>query len=135
MGDSYVTIQGWVGSNVDAKDAKGVPLATFRLGSTPRFRRDGDWVDGPTSWFTVNCWRGLANNVQASVHVGDPVIVHGRVRVDVWERGEDQPPSVKWFVDATWVGHDMTKGISTFLKPARPEPDQARQDEPVDDAA
>ena len=60
--------------------------ASFRVGSTPRYLRNGTWVDGQTSWFTVNCWRSLGRNVAESVRRGDAVVVHGRVRVDVWER-------------------------------------------------
>ena len=45
-------------------------------------------------------------------------MVHGRVRVDVWER-EDHSNSVTWIIDATFVGHDLTKGTSSFAKTAR----------------
>ena len=91
MNDSYVTLQGWVGNDVDLRDAGGTPCASFRLGCTPRFLKGGTWVDGHTSWFTVNCWRALAGNVAASVRRGDAVIVHGRVRVEVWERRGSLP--------------------------------------------
>ena len=73
-------------------------------------------MDGQTSWFTVNCWRGLGKNVGDSIKRGDAVVVHGRVRVDVWER-EGQPASVTWVVDATFVGHDLTKGTSASRRP------------------
>ena len=56
-------------------------------------------------------------------------MVHGRVRVDVWER-EDQPSSVTWIIDATFVGHDLTKGTSSFAKTARGQRDP-REDEAV----
>jgi len=88
------------------------------VGSTPRYNKGGTWVDGQTSWFTVNCWRGLGKNVNDSIKRGDAVVVHGRVRVDVWER-EGQPNSVSWVVDATFVGHDLNKGTSSFAKTAR----------------
>ena len=83
--------------------------ASFRVGSTPRYNKGGTWVDGQTSWYTVNCWRGLGKNVGDSIKRGDAVVVHGRVRVDVWER-EGQPASVTWVVDATFVGHDLNQG-------------------------
>jgi single-strand DNA-binding protein len=50
---------------------------------------------------------------------GDAVIVHGRVRVDVWSPREGEPPRVSWVVDASFVGHDLTKGTSTFTKTTR----------------
>jgi single-strand DNA-binding protein len=127
MNESYVTVQGWVGNDVDLRDAGETQVASFRLGSTPRYNRGGTWVDGQTSWFTVNCWRALGRNVKESVQRGDAVIVHGRVRVDVWER-EGMPNSVQWVVDASFVGHDLTKGTSSFLKTARVAKDPREDD-------
>ncbi len=129
MNESYVTVQGWVGNDVDLREAGDTQVASFRVGSTPRYNRGGAWVDGQTSWFTVNCWRALGRNVKESVQRGDAVIVHGRVRVDVWER-EGQPSSVQWVVDASFVGHDLTKGTSSFLKTAR-VPKDPREDDAV----
>lgn len=123
MNETYVTLQGWVGNEVDLRDVGDTQCASFRVGCTPRFQRGGIWMDGDTSWYTINCWRSLARNVAESVRTGDAVVVHGRVKVDVWER-EGQPPSVAWVVDATFVGHDMSKGASTFTKALRtPAPD------------
>ena len=118
MNESYVTLQGWVGGEVDVRDVGETKCASFRVGSTPRYNRNGTWVDGQTSWYTVNCWRGLGSNVHQSLKRGDAVVVHGRVRVDVWER-EGQSSSVTWIIDATFVGHDLTKGTSSFVKTAR----------------
>jgi single-strand DNA-binding protein len=120
MNESYVTLQGWVGGDVDIRDVGETQCASFRVGSTPRYNRNGTWVDGQTSWYTVNCWRGLGKNVHDSVKRGDAVVVHGRVRVDVWER-EGKPNSVSWIVDATFVGHDLNRGTSSFLKTTRAE--------------
>lgn len=118
MNETYVTLQGWVGNDVDLREVGETPCASFRVGCTPRRQRGGQWVDGETSWFTVNCWRSLARNVAESVRRGEAVVVHGRVKVDVWER-EGQPPSVAWIVDATFVGHDLSKGTSSFTKAQR----------------
>lgn len=118
MNDSYVTLQGWVGGDVDVREVGDQQCATFRVGSTPRYLKAGAWVNGTTSWYTVKCWRALGANVAASVRRGDAVVVHGRVRVDVWER-EGQPPSVTWVVEAAFVGHDLNRGTTTFAKSAR----------------
>jgi len=128
MNETYVTLQGWVGTDVELREVGDTQVASFRVGSTPRFNRGGEWVNGDTSWYTVDCWRALGRNVAESIRTGDPVVVHGRVRVDVWER-EDQPASVRWIVDATFVGHDLTKGTSAFVKPARTAPVDPAQDE------
>ncbi len=130
MNESYVTLQGWVGGDVDVRDVGETTCASFRVGSTPRYLRNGTWVDGQTSWYTVNCWRALGRNVKESVRRGDAVVVHGRVRVDVWER-EGQPSSVSWIIDATSVGHDLTRGTSSFSKTARAVTVEPREQEEV----
>jgi single-strand DNA-binding protein len=130
MNDSYVTFQGWVGSDVDVRTVGDTQCASFRVGSTPRYLKNGSWVNGRTSWFTVNCWRALGKNVHDSVKSGDAVVVHGRVRVDVWER-EGQPSSVQWVVDATFVGHDLNKGSTSFSKTVRPSTPDPRESEEV----
>lgn len=121
MNEAFVTFQGWVGTEVVHRETPQGNVANFRVGSTPRIRRrNGDWVDGPTSWFSVSCWRTLADHVQTSVRKGEPVLVHGRLRTDVWER-EDGQSSVTYVVDATYVGHDLNRGTASFLKSSRPE--------------
>ena len=37
MNDSYVTLQGWVGNEVETREAGGANCATFRVGCTPRY--------------------------------------------------------------------------------------------------
>ena len=127
MNESWVTLQGWVGGEVNTREAGGTRVSTFRVGCTPRYLRNGMWVDEQTSWYTVHAWRTLGNNVAASVHKGDAVVVHGRVRVDVWER-EGQPPSVTHVVEASFVGHDLSKGTSQFLRVSRQERTNAPED-------
>ncbi len=131
MNDSYVTLQGWVGNEVETRDVGGTQCVSFRVGCTPRYyRKDDGWKDGETSWYTVNCWRALGRNVATSIHKGDAVVVHGRVRVDVWER-EGQGKSVTWVVDAQQVGHDLSKGTSSFLKSVAATPADPTQDDGV----
>ncbi len=125
MNDAYVTFQGWVGTDVSYRQAGTGWVASFRVACTPRFRRNGEWVDGETVWFTVNAWRSLGRNVSDSLRKGEPVIVHGKLRTDVWTR-EDGQTSVTQIVDATFVGHDLAKGTSVFtrVQAAATEPDQ-----------
>lgn len=121
MNEPFVTFQGWVGNDIVLRDTKEGNVLNFRVGSTPRIRkRNGDWVDGQTSWFSVNCWRFLAENLSRSLHKGDPVIVHGRLRTDVWKR-EDGETSVTYVVEAMYVGHDLSRGVATFTKSSRPD--------------
>jgi single-strand DNA-binding protein len=121
MNEAFVTFQGWVGNEIVHRETNQGNVVNFRVGSTPRIRkRNGDWVDGPTSWFSVTCWRALADHVRDSVRKGEPVIVHGRLRTDVWER-EDGQSSVTYVVEASYVGHDLTRGTAVFVRALRPD--------------
>ena len=44
-------------SKVNTREAGGTRVSTFRVGCTPRYLRNGMWVDGQTSWYTVHAWR------------------------------------------------------------------------------
>jgi single-strand DNA-binding protein len=125
MGDTYVTFHGWVGSEVTHREVNGMSVANLRVASTPRIKRKGVWMDGATTWYSVSAWRALADNVTESVKKGDAVIVHGRLRSDAWER-EDGQISSTLLVEASFVGHDLCRGTSVFMrstKQERPEAD------------
>ena len=120
MQDTFVTFQGWVGSEVRHRVVKETSVASFRVGVTPRLRREGDWVDGETGWYTVTVWRTLADHVRQSIRKGDPVIVSGRLRTETWTP-EEGSPSTTMLVDATLVGHDLTRGCSHWWRGDRPQ--------------
>ena len=118
MNDTFVTFRGWVGNDVRYRVARDVSVATFRVGATPRVKKDGEWSDGETTWYTVTAWRQLADNLSHSIRKGDPVIVHGRLRTETWAP-EEGPSSTTLQVEALLVGHDLTRGITHFSKPRR----------------
>ena len=120
MSDTFVTFRGWVGNEVTHREPNGISVVNLRVASTPRIKRKGDWIDGDTTWYSVNAWRSLADNVRDSVKKGDAVIVHGRLRTEVWTR-EDKQVSNTLVVEASFVGHDLTRGTSTFMKSTRQE--------------
>jgi single-strand DNA-binding protein len=114
MYEIEVTVTGQVGTDVDHRETNGGPLTTFRLASTPRRydRSQGAWLDEPTTWFSVQCWRGLATNVKSSISKGQPVVVTGRLRTSEWtQEGETHSRLV---LDAATVGHDLNRGTSVF---------------------
>ena len=120
MGDTYVTFHGWVGNDVTHRDVNGVSVANLRVASTPRIKRKGQWMDGDTTWYSVSAWRALADNIRDSVKKGDAVIVHGRLRSEAWKR-EDGQMSSTLLVEANFVGHDLCRGTSAFLRSTKPE--------------
>lgn len=121
MNDTLITFSGWVGGNVElARTTTGAAYASLRVGSTPRRLKDGTWEDQETIWYSVKAWRTLAENVAASVHRGQPVLVSGRLVAETWER-PDGTSATRHVVVATSIGHDLSRGCAQFTRPARPE--------------
>ena len=83
MNDTSITL---AGNLVDAPELRftptGVPVARFRLASTPRYldKSTGEWKDGDSLFMTCNVWRQAAENVAESLGRGTRVIVTGRLR-------------------------------------------------------
>lgn len=122
MNDSLITFSGWVGSRVELArvgEGDGVPVASFRVGSTPRRLRDGRWENGETVWYAVKAWRSLATHVAASLRTGEPVLVTGRLVAETWQK-EDGSQVTRHVVVAQGVGHDLARGTSTFTRTAPP---------------
>jgi single-strand DNA-binding protein len=121
MNETTITLQGWLGSDVTVRHAGDVPVASFRIASTPRrySRKSGSWEDAPTQWYSVSAWRGLADNCATSLRRGDPVVVHGRLNASVWTNA-DGVEVTAFEVDATMIGHDLSRGTSRFTRTPKP---------------
>ncbi|WP_329457836.1 single-stranded DNA-binding protein [Streptomyces sp. NBC_01497] len=122
MTETMVTLVGNVATGVEFKESPTGGVARFRFAVPVRRwdRARADWTDGPTSFYTVWAWRTLAANLAASVSVGEPLVVQGRLRV----REEDREGGRRTFVDieAAAAGHDLTRGTSAFRRVARGVP-------------
>jgi single-strand DNA-binding protein len=117
LNETQVTFSGWIGTDVTLRDvAGGQQVASFRVATTPRRLRDGEWVDGPTTWHTVKAWNRLARHVAESLSSGQPVLVHGKLVADSWTR-EDGTAVTSYAVVASSVGHDLSYGTSAFRRP------------------
>jgi single-strand DNA-binding protein len=92
-------------------------VANFRVASTSRrFDKDKNaWVDGDSLRVRVNCWRRLAENVTASIAVGDPVVVVGRLYTRDWTDSENNP-RLSYEMDAVAVGHDLARGRTKLFR-------------------
>lgn len=124
--DAFVHLAGNVGSEVEVRGQSAV--ASFRLGSTPRLRVGDGWTDGHTTWLTVTCFRALAEHVAASLRKGDPVIVVGRLRTSVWQR--DGQTYERLGIEAVTVGHDLSRGMTRFVRRERTVPEEERPTAP-----
>ncbi|MGV9215339.1 single-stranded DNA-binding protein [Micromonospora sp. RB23] len=119
MFDTYVTIVGNILTAPEWRRTKesNTLVANFKVASTARRldRDSGRWVDGNSLRVRVNCWRKLAEGVAASVMVGDPVVVCGRLYTRDWidEAGTHRTP---YELEAVAVGHDLSRGRARFLR-------------------
>jgi single-strand DNA-binding protein len=131
MYETTVTLQGYVGTDLTSRVAGESVLASFRVACTPRRyqRKTESWVDGPTQWYSVTAWRALADNCLRSLHRGDPVVVHGRLTVGSYVNRDGIEVNTL-DVEATHVGHDLSRGTSVFTKTPKPAPaPEAARDE------
>lgn len=117
MNDLTITVTGWVATDPrHVVGPTGASLTSFRLASTSRYfdRASNEWVDGQTEWFTVRTFRSAAVTVKRSIEKGQPVVVAGRLRTNEW--ASEQGPRTDLLIDATSVGHDLTRGVATFTR-------------------
>jgi single-strand DNA-binding protein len=124
MNDIDITIIGNVASDVSLNFTKGgVSVAHFRVAAgTRRFDRQSErWTDGDTHFFSISCFRDLAHNVVASVTKGQPIIVRGRLRSreSIRECGEHMHTFRYYDVEASVVGHDLSRGSAAFTRVKR----------------
>lgn len=97
---------------------KGYPVTELTVASNYR-RRDPnsrEWHDVARTYYTVTCWRHLAEHVSQSLDKGHPVVVVGRIYVEEWtDRDGVLRKTPK--IDPVTVGYDLQ--FSAVLAPAR----------------
>ena len=112
--DAQVSLTGYVATQPKYRTVgNGAAVVSMRVAWTTRYidRGTGEWVDGNTSYVTVSCWRKLADNVALCLRKGDPVVVKGRLSVRPYEK--DGIPRTEVDVDASSVGHDLSRGVAS----------------------
>lgn len=124
-----ITVVGSLGSDPEERSTSRGSVVQFRLASTDR-RRDaqGNWADGPTSWYRVNAWGELGRNALASLRKGQRVIVAGDLSVSEWD-GTDGHKNRSVEIRAAALGHDLTFGRSTFDRVPRVQQQPASSDQ------
>jgi single-strand DNA-binding protein len=70
---------------------------------------------------------------------GDPLLVTGRMRVREWDNGEGKPRGYAAEIEATAMGHDLSRGTSAFRRTVRARPElvakaSTRTTEPTEDS-
>jgi single-strand DNA-binding protein len=110
-----ISITGFIATDPrETTTEKGLSIASFRIASAGRRfnSNSGQWEDTQPNWYTVNCFRKLAEHASQSLVKGDRVIVRGRIRIRDWDNGERSGTAVE--IDAESIGHDLAFGISSF---------------------
>jgi len=120
--EAHISLTGYVATQPVMKEVgTGITNLSMRVAWTPRWqdRVSGEWVDGNTSYVTVICWRRLAGNVATCLRKGDPVVVKGRLSVRNYD-GKEGVPRTAVEIDASSVGHDLSRGVAQFQR-VRPQ--------------
>jgi single-strand DNA-binding protein len=121
MFDTQVTVVGNLVADPRMAFTKdGQAIASFRVASTARRfdRATAEWRDGETLFTGVTCFRGLAENVVASLKKGCGVIVLGRLNVRPWETKDgDKRQSVE--IDAMAVGSELGRAVTIIKRAER----------------
>ncbi|MFE7976836.1 single-stranded DNA-binding protein [Streptomyces shenzhenensis] len=131
MNETMVCVVGNVATQPVYREPAAGPSARFRLAVTSRYwdREKSAWADGHTNFFTVWANRQLAVNAAASLNVGEPVVVQGRLKVRT-EAREGQQTRVSADIDAVAIGHDLARGTSAFRRAGKPEGTAPQRPEP-----
>ncbi|WP_030670016.1 single-stranded DNA-binding protein [Streptomyces cellulosae] len=117
MNETIISVVGNVATQPVYRELATGPSARFRMAVTSRYldREKNVWTDGHTNFFTVWANRQLATNTAASLNVGDPVVVQGRLKVRTEVR-EGQQSWTSADIDAVAIGHDLARGTSAFRR-------------------
>lgn len=121
MNEAQVTVVGWLAADpYYVMTEQGTPFLSLRVGYAPRRfdRRTGQWQELDPMFLTINCWRGLAENVNGSdLRRGDPVVATGRLRIREYARAGQLRFSAE--VEAMTLGHDLSRGTAQFRRVQR----------------
>jgi len=117
---SIVTVEGNLTADPRLNVAStGKPVANLRIAvSSRRKGRNGEYADTPPVFYDVTVWGPAAENVAASVHAGDRVLVTGSSSLDSY-RDPTAEPRIKHVLDADAIGVSLRYATATPVKPAR----------------
>ncbi|MFI7586816.1 single-stranded DNA-binding protein [Spongisporangium articulatum] len=129
MHDVRVTVRGNITNDLTIRQLdENRQVANFGIACNVR-RWDGPtrrFVDQQTLYYRVSCWGRLADNAAASFAKGEPVLVHGKVKQESWEKDGQRFEATT--IVAEYIGHDLNWGTSSFRKIARAVPVEAPED-------
>src|SRR5690625_7883024 len=83
QGDTNITVVGNIVADPELRSTpSGVPVANFRVASTPRrfSSQTNQWEDGEAMFLTCNVWRQAAEYVAESLTKSMRIVVTGRLK-------------------------------------------------------
>jgi len=99
--------------------ANGAAVCKIRIAVNRRIQGpDGQWKDGEASYFTINCWRSLAENAAETLTRGTRVVVAGRLQYRSWENQEGEKRSAIE-VEADEIGPSLRWATARVEKQSR----------------
>lgn len=92
----------------------GTPVTSLSIAVNSRRQVDGEWVDGPTTYFDVSVYGDLAANVCRSVTKGTRLVVVGQFRTRTWRDESGEHSRLEVVADEVgpslrWATADVTK--------------------------
>ncbi|WP_157996864.1 single-stranded DNA-binding protein [Streptomyces otsuchiensis] len=134
MNETWTTVTGHASSAVERRTTpRGARVVCFRM-DVPERRYDAEraaWRERWLSRYTVWARQEMAVNLLESVVCGEPLVVHGKLRLPPGGRGtgaaqsrggRDRPPgeyAAFAHIEAVAIGHNLAHGVSTFHRVAR----------------
>jgi single-strand DNA-binding protein len=129
MNDTLLTVTGNLVDDPELRfTPSGVPVARFRIASTPRYRDNatGEWKDGDTLFLTCQVWRQAAENVAETLRRGMRAIVTGGLRQRSYETKEGEKRTV-YELQVDEAGPSLRNATAQVTKAARAGNGQAAE--------
>lgn len=112
----YTTVIGNLVADPELRfTSNGMPVANLTIANTPRFLKDGEWMDGETTFVRCNVWGSYAENVAASLNKGEHVVAYGRIAQRTWEDREGEK-RYSWEMTVEEMGGTLRFGETRFRK-------------------
>ena len=125
-----ITIHGRLTQDVELKQTQsGVSVCNFTVAVDRSYTKGEDKI---TDFFTVVCWRGLADMVSKYFGKGKEIIVSGEMQSRKWQ-DNDGNNRVSWEIQANTVDFCGSKGNNTPTTENAPKTDLGAVVEDVSD--
>ena len=116
MADSFVLVVGNLTADPQLRfTQQGVPVASFRVAVSTRYRHEGAWQEGQPSFVQVTVWHDQALHAIDSLTKGTRVVVAGRLKTRTHATPDGQR---RTFTDI--VADEVA--LSLRFAPAHPHP-------------